>query len=132
MNGRANHWHTRWSQHRDPEVGAENFLLNAEEVSALPKDTTRATTTTRTELRQVIDSIASGYFSSANPDLFKPIRCCTETSTYTSQITSLTLTARSTPQHTVTRRTGLECRFSTWLAWANSLRPHYSEYCQES
>jgi starch phosphorylase len=59
-------------------VGAENFFLfglTAEEVSALkakgynPCDYYN----TNVELRQVIDSIASGYFSSGNPDLFKPI-----------------------------------------------------------
>jgi starch phosphorylase len=60
------------------EVGAENFFLfglTAEEVAALkargynPWDYY----TTNVELRQVIDRIASGYFSSGNPDIFKPI-----------------------------------------------------------
>jgi len=60
------------------EVGAENFFLfglTAEEVSTLktkgynPWDYYN----TNTELRQVIDRIASGYFSPANPDLFKAI-----------------------------------------------------------
>lgn len=60
------------------EVGAENFFLfglSAEEVSALkskgynPWDYYN----TNAELRQVIDSIASGCFSSGNPDLFRPI-----------------------------------------------------------
>ena len=60
------------------EVGAENFFLfglSAEEVSVLkskgynPLDYYN----TNAELRQVIDSIASGCFSSGNPDLFGPI-----------------------------------------------------------
>ena len=60
------------------EVGAENFFLfglTDEEVSALkakgynPWDYYN----TNAELRQVIDSIASGYFSPGLPDLFKPI-----------------------------------------------------------
>lgn len=60
------------------EVGAENFFLfglTAEEVTALkargynPWDYYN----TNSELRQVIDRIASGYFSHGNPDLFKPI-----------------------------------------------------------
>ena len=60
------------------EVGAENFFLfglTAEEVTALklkgynPWDYYN----TNAELRQVIDRIASGYFSPRQPDLFKPI-----------------------------------------------------------
>jgi len=60
------------------EVGAENFFLfglTAAEVSALkakgynPWDYYN----TNAELRQVIDRIASGYFSPGNPDLFRPI-----------------------------------------------------------
>ena len=60
------------------EVGAENFFLfglTAEEVSTLkakgynPWDYYN----TNTELRQVIDRIASGYFCPEFPDLFKPI-----------------------------------------------------------
>ena len=60
------------------EVGAENFFLfglTAEEVSALkakgynPWDYYN----TNAELRQVIDRIASGYFSHGDADLFKPI-----------------------------------------------------------
>lgn len=60
------------------EVGAENFFLfglTDEEVSALkargynPWDYYN----TNAELRQIIDSIASGYFSPGLPDLFKPI-----------------------------------------------------------
>lgn len=60
------------------EVGAENFFLfglTAEEVVALkargynPWDYYN----TNAELRQVIDSIASGYFSSGDRTLFRPI-----------------------------------------------------------
>jgi starch phosphorylase len=60
------------------EVGAENFFLfglRAEEVVALkargynPWDYYN----TNAELREVIDRIASGYFSHGNPDLFRPI-----------------------------------------------------------
>lgn len=60
------------------EVGAENFFLfglTAEQVSALktkgynPWDYYNS----NAELRQVIDSIASGCFSHGNLDLFKPI-----------------------------------------------------------
>jgi len=59
------------------EVGAENFFLfglSAEEVSALKsKGYNPDYYNTNAELRQVIDSIASGCFSSGNPDLFRPI-----------------------------------------------------------
>ncbi len=60
------------------EVGAENFFLfglTSEEVYALkargynPWDYYNA----NAELRQVIDRIASGYFSLGNPDMFRPI-----------------------------------------------------------
>ena len=60
------------------EVGAENFFLfglTAEEVVALkakgynPRDYYNS----NTELRQVIDRIASGYFSHGNPAVFRPI-----------------------------------------------------------
>ena len=60
------------------EVGAENFFLfglTSSEVYALkargynPWDYYNA----NPELRQVIDRIASGYFSLGNPDLFRPI-----------------------------------------------------------
>ncbi len=59
-------------------VGAENFFLfglTAEEVYALkakgynPMDYYNA----NAELKEVIDRIASGYFSPENPDLFKPL-----------------------------------------------------------
>lgn len=60
------------------EVGAENFFLfglSAEEVSALKSKGYNPWNyyNTNAELRQVIDSIASGCFSSGNPDLFRPI-----------------------------------------------------------
>jgi glycogen phosphorylase len=59
-------------------VGAENFFLfglTADEVYALkakgynPMDYYKA----NAELREVIERIASGYFSPENPDLFKPL-----------------------------------------------------------
>ena len=60
------------------EVGAENFFLfglTAEEVSALKAKGYNPWEyyNTNAELRQVIDQIATGYFSPAAPDLFRPI-----------------------------------------------------------
>jgi len=60
------------------------------------------------ELRQVIDSCVS-YFS-CNPDLFKRWPLLQRRVP-----TPRRLVLGDSPQHTVTRRTGLECRFSTWL-----------------
>lgn len=60
------------------EVGAENFFLfglTAEEVYALKAKGYKPWEYyhTNAELRQVIERIASGYFSPESPDLFKPI-----------------------------------------------------------
>ncbi len=60
------------------EVGAENFFLfglKTDEVNALkakgynPWDYYNSDT----QLREVIDLVASGYFSHGNPDLFQPL-----------------------------------------------------------
>jgi len=59
-------------------------------------------------------------------------RCCTE-STFTSQITSLYVDCQEQVATTYRdQEMWTECRFSTWLAWANSLSDRtIQEYCQE-
>jgi len=108
-------------------VGAENFFLfglSAEEVSALKSKGYNPWDYYNTnELRQVIDSIASGCFSSGNPDLFRPI---VESLLHRDEYLHLADYQSYVDQEQVAttyrdQGDGPECRFSTWLAWANSL-----------
>jgi len=113
------------------EVGAENFFLfglSAEEVSALKSkgynpwdyyNTNAECGRSLTALHQAASRLA---ILTCSGRLWN--RCCTEMSTFTSQITSLTLTARA-GRHNLPGRCGPDVD-SQRGSWANSLRSHYS------